>query len=113
VMNFFDWCRQQMQTALPKSGLGEAVQYVLNQTQPLSQYLEDGRLSIGRVEVWRGDVGSAYLFPALSVAGASRVEPCSVSTPRSSNRTCRFPASGSHPGLRPSHSAWPCAPRAA
>ena len=45
--------------------------------------------------MWRGSVGSAYLFPALSSADASIAEPCPVSTPRSSNRTCRLPASGS------------------
>ena len=49
----------------------------------------------GRVEVWRGGFGAAYLFPALSGAGASRAVPCSVSRPRSSNRTCSSPASGS------------------
>jgi hypothetical protein len=49
----------------------------------------------GRVERWRGGLGSAYRLPALSSAGASLALPCSVSTSRSSNRTCRFPASGS------------------
>ena len=39
-------------------------------------------------------LGSAYLLPALSVAGASLASPCSVSTSRSSNRACRFPAPG-------------------
>ena len=53
------------------------------------------RVRIGRVEEWRGGLGSAYLFPALSSAGASIASPCSVSTPRSSNRTGGFPASGS------------------
>jgi len=48
----------------------------------------------GRVERWRGGLGGAYLLPALSFAGASLAQPCSVSTSRSSNRTCRFPASG-------------------
>ena len=47
-----------------------------------------------RVERWRGGLGGAYLLPALSFAGASLAQPCSVSTSRSSNRTCRFPASG-------------------
>ena len=57
---------------------------------------EKHRLSTAqsRVEMWRGGVGAAYLFPALSFAGASLASPCSVSTSRSSNRTCRFPASG-------------------
>jgi hypothetical protein len=54
-----------------------------------------GRPRIGRVERWRGGVGWAYLLPTLSVVGASLAQPCSVSTSRSSNRTCGFPASGS------------------
>jgi hypothetical protein len=45
--------------------------------------------------MWRGGVGLAYLFPALSFAGASLAWPCSVSTSRSSNRTCAINASGS------------------
>jgi hypothetical protein len=49
----------------------------------------------GRVERWRGGLGAAYPLPALSSAGASLAVPCPVSTARSSNRTCRFPASGS------------------
>ncbi len=34
----------------------------------------------GRVERWRGGLGAAYLFPALSSAGASLASPYSVST---------------------------------
>src|SRR5215471_13140119 len=45
--------------------------------------------------MWRGGLGSAYLLPALSSAGASLSGPCSVSTSRSSNRTCLSQASGS------------------
>ena len=48
-----------------------------------------------RVETWRGGLGGAYLLPALSSAGASLAPPCSVSTSRSSNRTCGSLASGS------------------
>ena len=48
-----------------------------------------------RVEMWRGGLGMAYLFPPLLSDGASIASPCSVSTSRSSNRTCGFPASGS------------------
>ncbi len=50
---------------------------------------------IRRVEMWRGCLGLAYLCPALSIAGASLSRPCSVSTSRSSNRTCATNASGS------------------
>jgi len=35
---------------------------------------------IGRVGRWRGGLGTAYLLPALSIAGASIALPCSVST---------------------------------
>jgi len=45
--------------------------------------------------MWRGGLGSAYLLPALSLTGASIASPCSVSTSRSSNRTCGTTASGS------------------
>jgi hypothetical protein len=45
--------------------------------------------------MWRGWLGSAYLLPALSAAGASLSGPCCVSTSRSSNRTGLFHASGS------------------
>ena len=45
--------------------------------------------------MWRGSLGVAYLFPPLSSGGASIAPPCPVSTSRSSNRTCEFPASGS------------------
>ena len=44
--------------------------------------------------MWRGGLGAAYLFPPLSSGSASIASPCSVSTSRSSNRTCGFPASG-------------------
>jgi hypothetical protein len=58
---------------------------------------------IGRVERWRGGLGAAYLSPALSVAGASLAEPCSVSTSRSSNPACGFPAPGSPTGFTRQH----------
>ena len=48
-----------------------------------------------RVGMWHGSLGVAYLFPPLSSGGASIAPPCPVSTSRSSNRTCGFPASGS------------------
>ena len=45
---------------------------------------------IWRVEMWRGGLGSAYLFPVLSPSGASLAAPCSVSTSRSSNLDVRI-----------------------
>jgi hypothetical protein len=52
-------------------------------------------VDLSRVEMWRGGLGAAYRWPALSSAGASLAVPCSVSTSRSSNRTGGFTASGS------------------
>ena len=45
--------------------------------------------------MWRGGLGGAYRLPTLSSVGASLAPPCFRSTPRSSNRTCAFAASGS------------------
>ena len=40
------WCEQQQRQALPKSGLGEALTYTLNQIASLRHYLDDGQLAI-------------------------------------------------------------------
>jgi hypothetical protein len=45
--------------------------------------------------MWRGGLGLACLYPALSFAGASLSKPCPVSTSRSSNWTGAFNASSS------------------
>ena len=52
---------------------------------------------VRRVEKWRGGLGGSLysLLLALSFASVTISPPCSVSTSRSSNRTCEFPASGS------------------
>ena len=49
--------------------------------------------------MWRGGLGGAQRCPPLSSAGASFAPPCSVSTSRSSNRTCPIKASGSPTGF--------------
>ncbi len=59
---------------LPKSPLGVAVNYTLNQWPKLLVHLNDGRLENSRVENWRA--------------------PYYVSSSRSSNRTCATNASG-------------------
>ena len=61
--------------APPESLIGKALNYTLKQWPKLIRYLDDPRLEIGRVEMWRG-----------------KLPP--VSTPRSSNRTCATNASG-------------------
>ena len=94
---FRAWLDAQRPQVLPKSPMAEAIGYALNNWAALVRYTEAGFLTIGRVERWRGSLGLAHLLPALSSAGASLAGPCPVSTSRSSNRTCRLPASGSHP----------------
>jgi transposase len=94
---FHQWLLVQRPEVLPKSPMGEAIGYALNNWDALRRYTEAGFLTIGRVERWRGCLGQAHRLPALSSAGASLAGPCPVSTSRSSNRTCRLPASGSHP----------------
>lgn len=47
VLNaYLAWLRQQRSRTLPKSKLGEAIGYSLNQWDKLSAFLEDGRLEI-------------------------------------------------------------------
>jgi hypothetical protein len=46
VESLLSWCEQQQQQALPKSGLGEALQYATNQAEALRRFLDDGRLAL-------------------------------------------------------------------
>ena len=43
---FLSWLKSQEQRVLPKSGLGKAITYCLNQWDKLVVFLEDGRLEI-------------------------------------------------------------------
>ncbi len=43
---FLSWLKIQEQKVLPKSGMGKAVTYCLNQWDKLIAFLEDGRLEI-------------------------------------------------------------------
>jgi hypothetical protein len=93
---FHAWLVAERPKVLPKSPLGEAISYALNNWTALLRYTEAGCLAIGRVERWRGGLGSGMSgYPGFPFV-AQNHKPCSVSTSRSSNRTCRFPASGSH-----------------
>jgi transposase/uncharacterized coiled-coil protein SlyX len=46
LASFHTWLEEQRAVVLPKSPLGQAVQYALNQWAALVRYTEDGRLSI-------------------------------------------------------------------
>lgn len=90
------WLKQQRELVPPGSAIANAIGYSLRRWQALTRYVDDGHAVIGRVEMWRGDVRSG-----ISVGRPFRLAVPhypyhgSVSTSPSSNRTCRFPASGS------------------
>jgi len=46
VEALFTWAEEQQRALLPKSGLGEAITYLLNQAEALKRYLDDGQLEI-------------------------------------------------------------------
>jgi hypothetical protein len=60
--------------------------------------------SAGRVGRWRGGLGTAYLLPTLSSAGASLAGPCSVSTsPPHQTGRADFPHPAFGQGLMGAH----------
>lgn len=73
---FKPWLEGLKPTVLPKSPMGEAIGYVLRQWQPLTQYLDDGRLDIDNNRVERQmravAVGRKNWMFAGSDAGARR-----------------------------------------
>ncbi|AEJ40378.1 transposase IS66 [Sulfobacillus acidophilus TPY] len=46
LAQFARWLRTQERQVLPRSALGKAVTYCLNQWKPLTRFLEDGRLEV-------------------------------------------------------------------
>jgi len=104
------WLRDQIEghKVEPNSGLGEAIEYMRKHWLKLTLFLRAPGAVLGRVERWRGDRRSR----GVAVAGRFRVQHrClsprhgSVSSARSSNRTCGFPASGSLLEFTPSPSS--------
>ena len=89
------WLGRQLERVSGRSALAKAIRYALNHWNGLIQFLHDGRLELGRVDDWRGGGRSrGELFSGgFHPAGALSIRR------RSSNRTCRFPASG----FLPSH----------
>ncbi|WP_244135809.1 IS66 family transposase, partial [Burkholderia seminalis] len=63
LTDFKTWLDELAPKVLPQSLLGEAIGYCRRQWPYLIRYVDDGRLPLGRVEMWRG--GSR---PGLSVA---------------------------------------------
>jgi hypothetical protein len=49
----------------PNSGLGKAFSYLLRHWKKLTLFLRQAGAPVGRVEMWRGGLGAAYLFPAF------------------------------------------------
>jgi len=72
------WLEKTQPQITAQNALGKAINYLVSNWDKLVRYTEGGYLPIGRVGMWRGGLRS-------------------VSTPRSSNRTCATNASGFRP----------------
>jgi transposase len=99
------WGRRYRRAFEPRSGIARAIRYLLKNFRELGRFLRFATIPPGRVGRWRGDRRSW----GVAVSDRFRVQHrClnprhrSVSSARSSNRTCGFPASGSPPGFTPS-----------
>ncbi len=99
VAALLTWCETQQRQALPKSGLGEALTYTLNQAASLHRYLGDGRLAIDNnacerslrgIAIGRknwlftgspaGGKAAAAIFSLISSAKRHHVEPLAYLT---------------------------------
>ena len=91
------------------SGIAKALDYSLKRWGALTRYLDDGRLPIGRVEMWRGGWNWHSVGPYQKIRHASNR--LGTPFPHPAHRTGRadFP----HPALfrvnKPSHSRGRCA----
>ena len=96
VLKLKAWFEQQLARVSGKSPIAEAIRYALHHWDGLTRFLDDGRIELGRVDDWRGGCRRR----GLTVSGGFRPRRCrsslhgSVSSRRSSNRACRFPAPG-------------------
>lgn len=59
------WLENCLSKLSKESDTTVAGKYALGRWEGLTRYAEDGSLEIGRVGMWRGGLGSAYLFPAF------------------------------------------------
>ena len=93
-----DWAHAQR--AMPGSAFRKAIEYMLNLWSGLTVFLTQPQVPLGRVEHWRGDRKEWGVAVAGRLSRTARrcLNPLhdSVSSARSSNRTCGSPASGSH-----------------
>ena len=96
------------QQGLPESTFRKAIKYMLDLWHGLTVFLSNPWVPLGGVGRWRGGVRSR----GVAVTGRFRVlrrcltpRHSSVSSARSSNRTCGFPASGSLSTVTPSLSS--------
>ncbi|MFK4719663.1 IS66 family transposase [Bradyrhizobium niftali] len=87
------WFENQLSMISSGSTLAEDIRYALNHWSGLTRVLDDGRIELGRVDGWRGDRRSrGFTGPAAFASCRCRSSRhSSVSSRRSSNRTCRLP----------------------
>jgi hypothetical protein len=56
------WFNKTLAGHSRKSDTAGAIRYALSRWRALTRYLDDGRIEIGRVEMWRGSLGLASGF---------------------------------------------------
>lgn len=92
------WLQLERSRVPNGSAIAKAIDYSLTRWSGLSQFLLDGEVPIGRVEMWRGGSRLRHrCFRPFRLTVPYEPNRNSVSTSPSSNRTCGFPASGSLP----------------
>ena len=100
------WILQQRRRLSGKSTLGKALQYALNRWDALMRYIEDGRLSIGKVEDRRGGCSLPVgLSASLSPAPAVRADMAPSPVPARQTGRADFPHPAFSRSIRPSLSA--------
>jgi len=53
------WMEKMLRSLSTKSDTASAIRYALSRWSALTRYIDDGKLEIGRVEMWRGGLGLA------------------------------------------------------
>lgn len=92
------WLIGQRSLLAKADATARAIDYALGRWRALCVFATDGRVPIGRVEMWRGGGRSRHrCFRPFRLAVPYEPDHGSVSTSPSSNRTCATNASGSLP----------------
>ncbi|MDP5031269.1 MAG: IS66 family transposase [Paraglaciecola sp.] len=73
-----DWLDKSVDNIPQQTTLGKAIGYTLRQWPKLIRYLDDGKLSIGRVGMWRSSLKTLFPHPAHQTGRALLTHPAFV-----------------------------------